>query len=171
MSPPKPRTQAPPLEVEIVDGESWRLADQNPGAFTMVVFYRGLHCPICKGYLRHIDRRLDDFASRGVGVITISGDDRERAAETKRAWGIERLPIGYGQSIASMREWGLFVSRAIRDDEPDLFGEPGLFLISPDGTVFWEAISSMPFARPSTDEVILAIDTITKKNYPARGEA
>jgi hypothetical protein len=23
----------------------------------MLVFYRGLHCPICKGYLRDLDRK------------------------------------------------------------------------------------------------------------------
>ena len=34
-----------------------------------------------------------------------------------------------------MRDWGLFVSRGLWDSEPPLFNEPGLFLISPDGSV------------------------------------
>ena len=47
----KPREAVPALEVETLNG-SWSLADQNPENFTMVVFYRGLHCPICSKYGR-----------------------------------------------------------------------------------------------------------------------
>lgn len=171
MTTPKPRTEAPPLEVETVGGGAWRLADAEPDTFTMIVFYRGLHCPICKGYLRDLDRRAEDFAERGVEVITVSGDDRGRAERTKEEWGLENLGVGYGQSIESMRAWGLFISRSIKDEEPPEFGEPGLFLIRPDGTVYYEAINSMPFARPQFSEVLQAIDFVTKNDYPARGEA
>ena len=41
-----PRTKTPDLEFETVDGNTWRLADQKPKNFTMIVAYRGLHCPI-----------------------------------------------------------------------------------------------------------------------------
>ena len=42
-----PRQPVPALEVPTVGGTGWRLADQKPETFTLVVFYRGLHCPIC----------------------------------------------------------------------------------------------------------------------------
>jgi hypothetical protein len=32
-----------------------------------------------------------------------------------------------------MRAWDLFVSDGINDNEPELFNEPGLFLIEPGG--------------------------------------
>lgn len=171
MAVPTPRSKAPKIEVETVGGDIWRLADSAPDAFTMIVFYRGLHCPICKQYLRELDRRAGDFAARGVTCIAISGDDKARAEQTAREWGFKTLRVGYGQSIDSMREWGLFISRSIRQDEPEAFGEPGLFLIKPDGTVYCETIASMPFARPRFDDVLQAVDFVTKANYPARGEA
>jgi peroxiredoxin len=167
----KPRTKAPELEVKTLDGGTWKLAEQNPEHFTMIVFYRGLHCPVCKGYLGALNGTIEDFRSRGVEVIAISGDTRERAEQSRADWGIENGPIGYGQSIDSMREWGLFVSRAIKENEPELFGEPGLFLIRPDGTVFYESIQSMPFGRPSFQEMRGAIDFVLQNDYPARGEA
>ena len=165
-----PTDRAPDLQIETLDQGKWSLQKQNPENFTMIVFYRGLHCPVCKGYLQGLERRLDDFRSRGVEVIAISGDTRGRAEQTKLDWGVETLPIGYGQSIDSMREWGLFVSRAIKESEPDLFGEPGLFLIRPDDTVYYEAIQSMPFGRPAFQEMLGAIDFVLQNGYPARGE-
>ena len=165
-----PRTKAPELELHTVSDGTWKLSEQAPENFTMIVFYRGLHCPVCRRYLQGLERKLDDFSSRGVEVIAISGDTQERAAQAKEEWELEKLRIGYGQSIDSMREWDLFISRATNESEPDLFGEPGLFLIRPDGTVYYEAIQSMPFGRPIFQEMLGAIDWVLQNDYPARGE-
>lgn len=137
----------------------------------MIVFYRGLHCPVCRTYLSELDRKLDEFTRRGVDVIAISGDDAERARRTVDEWKLARLPIGYGQSIASMREWGLFISHGIKEPEPELFGEPGLFLVRPDGTLYYAAVTSMPFGRPRLDDMLAALDFIIAHDYPARGAA
>ncbi len=167
----KPRQPAPALDIATVDGDRWRLADAAPEKFSMIYFYRGYHCPVCKVQLRQLDRQLDEFAARGVEVIAVSGDGEERARKSRDEWGLERLRVGYGQSIESMREWGLFVSRSIKEAEPATFGEPGLFLVRPDGTVYWEAISSMPFARPRFEDILLGLDRVAELDYPARGEA
>ncbi len=56
-------------------------------------------------------------------------------------------------------------------EEPPLFAEPELFLVKPDGTLYWGSVSTMPFARPHFSEIAQAIDFALSKNYPARGEA
>ena len=170
-NPVRPMQAAPSLSVATADGETWKLVDQHPERFTMIAFYRGLHCPVCKSYLRLLDSRLDDFAARGVSVIAVSGDDADRARRTVADWGLKGLRIGYGQRVASMRAWGLFVSNRIKPDEPAEFGEPGLFLVRPDGTLYYVAVNSMPFGRPSIPDMLAAIDFIIAQNYPARGEA
>ena len=167
----KPRTKVPALDLPLVGGGRFNLADRQPRSFTMIVAYRGLHCPICKTYLRDLDRKLDDFAQKGVDVVAISTDTKERAERSISEWGIERLPIAYGLSIEKAREWGLFISASIKENEPALFAEPGLFLVKPDGTLYAASIQTMPFARPSFSEVLAAVDFVTQKNYPARGEA
>jgi peroxiredoxin len=166
----------PPLEVETLGGQTWKLADQTPDRFTMVVFYRGLHCPQCSRYLKGLSDRLGAFEERGVGVIAISCDGRERAEQTPAKWELDNLEIGYGLRVDQARDWGLYISNSrgmtsAGIEETRQFNEPGLFLVRPDGTLYWAAVQSVPFARPHFDEVLSAIDFIRAKDYPARGEA
>ena len=168
---PRPQGQAPILDVVLVGGGQWRLTDQHPEAFTMVVFYRGDHCPVCRGYLRQLDRMLDEFTRAGVSVLAVSGDTDERARHSVAEWGLEHLAVGYGQSVESMRDWGLFVSKGVKEGEPEFFGEPGIFLIRPNGTVYAVMLNSMPFARPHFDEVLKAVQWVNESHYPARGGA
>ena len=167
----KPNIKTPELDVDTVDGGRFRLGERKPQHFTMVVFYRGYHCPICKSYLRDLDRKIDDFVRRGVDVLAVSADSKDRATKSKTDWELQKLTLGFGLSIERAREWGLYISRAIRDGEPPLFTEPGLFLVRPDETLYAAWIQSVPFARPSFAEVLSAIDFIIEKNYPARGDA
>jgi hypothetical protein len=110
-----------------------------------------------------------------VSTVITSTDSRERAAEAKEKWGLPNLTVGYGIPIEKAREWGLYIStsRGVTStgvEEPPLFAEPGLFLVKPDGTLYWANVSTMPFARPHFSEIAGAIDFALAKNYPARGE-
>src|SRR5689334_8101951 len=134
----RPRELAPPLEVELLSGGTYVLRDQRPARFSMVVFFRGLHCPVCASQLRELERGLDELERRGVEVVAISGETRERTQELHGAWRLEHLPLGYGLTETQMRSWGLFLSRGL-EGEPALFNEPALFLIAPDGSVFYES--------------------------------
>lgn len=170
-----PRSQAPELSVPTVGGAQWTLSEQSPENFTLVVVYRGLHCPICKGYLGELEKLLPQFDERGVTVVAISSDDAERAAEAKEEWKLPNLRIGYGLSLDVARDWGLYVSTSrgktsVGVVEPDLFAEPGLFLVRPDGTLYFGTTQTMPFARPKFAEILPAIDFVLAKDYPARGE-
>jgi hypothetical protein len=55
-------------------------------------------------------------------------------------------------------------------DEPALFSEPGLFVIRPDGTLYFGAVQTMPFARPAFGDILKALDFVIANDYPARGE-
>ncbi|CAN5615188.1 peroxiredoxin-like family protein [soil metagenome] len=171
MSAPKPQAPAPELAVETLGDGGFRLSDQQPDRFTMIVFYRGVHCPVCTKYVGDLGQRVGEFRDRGVDVVAVSGDSRERAERAQAEWNLGDLEVGYGLSTEAMREWGLFVSRGITDEEPDEFSEPGLFLIDSEGAVFYEGINSMPFGRPPLDEMRDAVDFVGENDYPARGEA
>lgn len=170
-----PRRPVPPLSVPLVGGGRWTLSERRPAAFAMVVVYRGLHCPICARHLAELDRRTAAFGALGVDPIALSTDTEERARQAVEAWKLERLPVGYGLAIAEARAWGLYVSAGIGRtsagiEEPDEFAEPGLFLIRPDGTLYWVSIQTMPFARPAFAEILQAIELVQARSYPARGE-
>lgn len=175
ISPLIPRQPVPSLDVSTVGGGTWRLADQKPENFTFVVFYRGFHCPICSKYLGDLNSKAGELASRGVTPIVISSDGGERAAEAKEKWKLTDLPVGYGLDLDKAREWGLYISTgkgktSTGVEEPGLFSEPGLFLVRPDGTLYFASVQTMPFARPSFGDILMALDFVINKDYPARGE-
>jgi peroxiredoxin len=170
-----PRQKVPPLAVPIAGGGAFDLAAENPGHFTMLVFYRGLHCPQCKRYLTDLESKLGEFKKRGVNVLALSSDDKERGEQAKADWGLANTRVGYGLTLKDARAWGLYISSgrgktSIGIDEPALFSEPGLFLVRPDGTLYWSAVQTMPFSRPHFADVLTALDFVIDKNYPARGE-
>lgn len=175
IAPLVPRQPVPDLSLALAGGGSWRLSDQKPQNFTMLVVYRGLHCPICKGYLGDLESNLQRFKELGVTVIAASGDDAERALAAEQQWGLHSLPIAYGLPLQEARRWGLYVSSSrgktsLGVEEPRYFVEPGLFLIRPDRTLYFASVQTTPFARPPIEEVLKAIEFAIVKGYPARGE-
>lgn len=141
----------------------------------MIVFYRGLHCPVCMKYLRELEALLPEYERRGTKVIAISSDTPERAEEMARKIGANNLRFGHSLPLTVARQWGLYISASrgkssIGVEEPPLFSEPGVFLVRPDGTLYYAAVQTMPFARPLFSELLQAIDFAIDKDYPARGE-
>jgi hypothetical protein len=110
-----------------------------------------------------------------VQVVAVSSDDDERGkamAEKVKASGVK---FAHGLSLRSAREWGLYISTSrgatsIGIEEPALFSEPGVFIVRPDGTLYYGAVQTMPFARPQFQDLLGAIDFAVAKDYPARGE-
>lgn len=170
-----PRQAVPALTVATLAHGAFDLEKEAPQNFTLVVFYRGLHCPICLKYLLELGRLTPEFEKRGVKVIAISSDSQERAQAMADKLRAEKLRIGYSLPLSVAREWGLFISTSRGKtstgvEEPALFSEPGLFLVRPDGTLYFGAVQTMPFARPHFDDLLGAIDFAISKDYPARGE-
>ncbi len=165
-----PTRSAPMLTVATENGGRWDLATRAPEHFTMIVFYRGKHCPVCKSYLETLRDQLAKLDELGVDVIAVSGDERDVAEATRREWAIDGLTLGCELPEQSMREWGLYRSRSIKDAEPDLFSEPALFLVRPDGTIYYAAYNSMPFGRPDLEDFVKSIAWVLGNAYPPRGE-
>ncbi len=175
MTPLIPRQRVPNLSLQLVGGDAWSIASDPQENFTLLVFYHGMHCPLCRMQLKELQSRLFDFSRLGVSVVAISTDNVERATSTKQDWGLDRLTIAYGFGIKQARQWGLYVSTtngttSIGIEEPRMFNEPGLFLVKPDQTLYYVAVQSVPFARPAIDDILKAIEFVLQKNYPARGE-
>ena len=114
---------------------------------------------------------MDRFAEHGIEVVAVTTNPRELAEKSAQEWNLDRLTLGYGLSIDDARRWGLFVSGRIKDTEPEHFTEPGLFVVRPDGTLFASIVQTMPFSRPTAEQLLSSLEWIVEKDYPARGEA
>lgn len=164
-----PDEQVPALGVPLSGGGTYDLAAESPENFAMVVFYRGYHCPVCKGYLGKLEPLVKQYEAAGVSVVAVSMDSEERAAKAKAEWGLDTLRVAYGLSEEKAREWGLWISKAIKDAEADIFCEPGLFWVRPDGRLYLADISNMPWSRPDLEFLLSKVPMAVENKYPARG--
>ena len=164
-----PDTQAPALSLPLVGGGTWTLADQTPKNFSMVIFYRGLHCPVCKMYLTKLNGLIDMAAEAGVNVVAVSMDPEDRATQTKTDWELGNIDLAYGATADDVRNWGLYLSTAFKDAEIPQFAEPGLFWVRPDGRLYLIDISNMPWSRPDVEFLLSKVQFAVDNGYPARG--
>ena len=169
MTRPMPGSPLPSLQLPLVGGGTFDLSQSTAGNFTLLVFYRGYHCPICKGQLQDMQNRLEELAELGVATVAISMDDEDRASRTKAEWGLPKIDLAYGLDEETARAFGLYITSAISDKEPAIFSEPGLFVVRPDGTLYCASIQTMPFTRPSLAELLPSLNYAISHGYPARG--
>lgn len=164
-----PGKEVPELIINTINGIKWDLREHQPENFSLLVFYRGFHCPICKAYLEELNKNIEDFRKLGVNIICISANNESLAENTIVEWDIERLTIGYGMSTAAARKWDLYISEGKDKKEPAVFFEPGIFLVRPDNALYAASIQSMPFARPGIVDLLKSIKFIIRNDYPLRG--
>lgn len=170
-----PRQKTPDLTLETLDHGTFDLTTDGSERGTVICFYRGLHCPLCATYLTEFQKRVADFAERGVKTIAISSDGQERTRAMADKIGADTLRFAYDLPLAKAREWGLYISTSrgttsIGIEEPALFAEPGLFMVTPEQTLYYGSVQTMPFVRPHFSELVGALDFAIANNYPARGE-
>ena len=170
-----PREIVPALTLPALDHGTFDVLNDNSERGTVICFYRDLHCPICANYLNELEKRTTDFAERGVKTIAISSDGQQRTRDMADKLGVRDLRFAYDLPLDKAREWGLFISTgrgktSIGIEEPALFSEPGLFMVQPDGKLYYASVQTMPFVRPHFSELVSALDFAIEKNYPARGE-
>jgi len=170
-----PRQGVPDLKLQTLDHGEFDLTAEGSERGTVLCFYRGLHCPICANYLTEFEKRVADFTERGVKTIAISSDGEDRTREMATKIKAEQLRFGYSLDLGEARDWGLYISTSrgktsIGIEEPALFSEPGLFMVTPQQTLYYGSTQTMPFVRPHFSELVGALDFAIANDYPARGE-
>ena len=165
----KPGEKAPNLSFKTLNGITWSLQDNLLNEMNIIIFYRGLHCPVCKEYLVSIQNQLDNYSDANASVTVVSMDSEEKAKKTQFDWGLDKLNIGYNLSLDDAKKWGLYISKSIKDAESDIFCEPGLFVIKKDGSIYMVNISNMPWARPDLSTFPGKLKFAQDNKYPVRG--
>jgi peroxiredoxin len=108
----------PALDLPLVGGGRFVFGNPRPESFSVLVFYRGLHCLRCPGQLRSYQELLPSFKACGADVVAITSDDEDRATRSAAVWGITTLPIAHGFSIESAPVWSIHITSGKKPDEP-----------------------------------------------------
>lgn len=164
-----PDVQVPALKLPLVGGGTFDLSQETPENFTMILFYRGLHCPVCKNYVGGLAAMLDDFEAAGFSVVVASMNGKALAQQAAKDWDLGRTRVAYDVTVEDAKNWGLWISKAFKEVEADIFTEPGLFWVRPDGKLYLADISNMPWARPDLKILLSKVGYALENNYPARG--
>ncbi|NRG16224.1 redoxin domain-containing protein [Rhizobiales bacterium] len=161
--------QVPELDVPLARGGRWKLSEQRPKIFTLILAFRGLHCSFCKQEIQALRERLPELDAIGMSVVAVSMDDAERAATALREWSVGDVPFGYGLTEEQARDWGLYISRKIKPAEPETFCEPGAYLVRPDGTLYAQFQSTAPWFRLDLDIFLRGVQLSIERGTPPRG--
>ena len=138
--------------------------------WTLLIVYRGKHCPRCKKYLNKLNDALTSWTDV-MNVVVVSADTKEKALADREEFGWN-FDLCYGLSESQMRSLGLFVSEPLSDAETmGLFAEPGTFAIRPDGSLMLVDISNGPAARPDLEELLDGMKFNIDNDRPVRGTA
>jgi len=173
-----PGDTMPAIDARLAGGGRWALAREKSEQLSLLAFYRGIFCPICRVWVADLDRLVPEFEKRGVSVIALSCDNKDGAEKAVAEWGLKNLRVGYKLDVEDARRAGLYISegRGISAStglkEPMLFAEPALLLVRPEGELYAAWIQSTPYARVHIAETLTAVDNFVAKNLPdPRGSA
>ncbi len=163
-------SQLPKITLALVAGGEVTLGKpQKPGNWQLIFVYRGLHCPLCKKYLKNLEDLKDKFINQKAEIIAISGDSKNKASTMVESTELS-FPVAYGLSIEQMKNLGLYISHPRSPEETDRpFPEPAMFAINAERKIQLIDISNTPFNRSNPEELLETVQWIQENNYPIRG--
>lgn len=171
-SPLRPGSKAPTDTLPVLSGGERSLFVPRDGYdWMLAVVYRGKHCPLCTGYLKQWDAKLDELKELGVDFLALSSDSKERA-EAQIAEVDPKYDVAYGLSVDQMKAFGLYVSGPRNGmDVEGPFAEPGLYVINEKGEVLIMDTSNVPFARPEPARILAGIRYLKglEQEFPING--
>ena len=138
--------------------------------WSLLVVYRGKHCPRCKKYLNKFNAMLAEWdAIMDVVVVSADTEDKANADVAEFGWSFD---LGYGLTEAQMHALGLYVSDPLFEAETTTrFAEPGTFAIRANGELMLVDISNGPAARPDLEELLDGMRFNIINDRPVRGTA
>jgi peroxiredoxin len=165
---PTPGSVLAPMSFPNVDGGKITVGGTRDN-WTLLVVYRGKHCPRCKKYLNILNGMKGDWEAAGFDIAVVSADPLEKAQADKAEFGWD-FDLGYGLSEDQMATLGVYVTEPLSPAETDRrFAEPGTFVIRPDGSQIIVAISNGPAVRPELAELLDGMIFNKNNDRPPRG--
>lgn len=124
----------PAFTLPCVGGGEITLGKTNsPGAWQIVIVYRGVHCPICNKYLKRLEELREGFAEFNTELIAVSSDPIIKAQKMVENHGL-KFPVSYDLNVEQMRELDLYISDPRSPEETDRsFAEPATFALNAKG--------------------------------------
>lgn len=168
-------SKAPDVHARDLDGNVVALSATWAKGSVLLVFYRGGWCPYCNYEIHALAANMAEYEKRGVTPVAISVDRPDIEAKTKATY---RIPFPVlSDTDASVIE-AFHVAKKVDAAERELMKShgvdldvqsggahheiaiPALFLIDREGIVKWAHSDADYKTRPSTAQILAAIDAL-----------
>jgi peroxiredoxin len=167
--------RAPDALLRDANNHAVQLRDLVATGPILLVFYRGGWCPYCNFQIHEMTVTFPELERRGVTPVAVSVDRVEESARTQATYTIP-FPVLSDPDLAAhrafrvvhhadeaeverLRGFGLDIERASGRDHHD-FAIPSIFVIDRDGIVRWAHADPDYRVRPTTAQILAAIDSL-----------
>ncbi|HEV2132424.1 MAG TPA: peroxiredoxin family protein, partial [Longimicrobiaceae bacterium] len=143
--------RAPPLVGSLAGGERFQLEPDRRSQATVLVFYRGLHCGLCRERLRELEAHRGAYRDAGARVFAVTLDSPEEAARTPEQLGLG-FPIVRVDS-AALAEWGVLDDNGRRP-------LPASVLLDRQGVIRYRHVGRNAADRARDVELLVALQSL-----------
>jgi len=157
-----------------LQGHDVALAELVSRGPLLLAFYRGGWCPYCNFEIRELTKAFPEYQKRGVLPVAVSVDKPEEVAMTNATYGIP-FPVlsdselsfigGFhvenrvdAATLEKMKSFGIDLERHAGKSHHTI-AIPAIFLIDKQGIVRWAHDDPTYTVRPTTTQILSAIDT------------
>lgn len=141
--------RAPDFLLKDQDGKDARLSDFTDQGRVLLLFFRGSYCPVCRGELRGLASRYEDFKSSRVSVVAVGPQTPEQA----KALGLP-FPLLSDPDFEATHKYGLFHAKGLLGrDVP----RPTTLLLDRNRKVVWMRAATDTRVRPAPEELFEAM--------------
>jgi len=177
-------SKAPDVRARDLDGADVTLSALWSKGMILLAFYRGGWCPYCNFEIHALSASFPEYQKRGVTPVAVSVDRPDVEAKTKATYAIpfpvlsdteaNVIDAFHVAKTVSAEEFAKMKSNGIDLESQSgsarhVIAIPALFLIDQQGVVRW-AHSDPDFkARPSTAQILAAIDAVERNQRPRAG--
>ncbi len=170
--------EAPSATVQDFRGKEVELSKLWAKGPVLLVFYRGGWCPYCNFQVRELTRAFPKFRERKVTPVLVSVDRPSESAKTQAAYEIPfpvlsdpelALHKAYqvlnevdDETLAKYEKFGVDLE-AQSGQKHHTIAVPAVFLVDSTGVVRWAHADKDYKVRPSTEQLLAAIDHVQAK--------
>jgi peroxiredoxin len=142
----------PKLTFKLTDGSEIEAPAGLRHSWNVVLFNRGHWCPFCIAQLKSFQSGLGKLTAEGIGVLSASVDNLEKAKETQESTGAT-FPIAYGLQVAETAATiGAFYDPSPAHTAPYI--QSTGFVLAPDGKIVVSVYSSGAIGRLVWQDVL-----------------
>jgi peroxiredoxin len=146
----EPGNRAPPLSGTLADGGRYALEDR-PDAPTVLVFYRGAQCGLCRLQLEQAQRHLPAYEYQGARIVGVTLDPPEQSQAL-----LDEVEIGFNLVSVdrdAFQSWGVTAP----GEEAPL---PATFIVDRDGIVRFRHIGRNAADRTSDAGILTVLQEL-----------